>query len=264
MKSKQTNPVRGKGGAGRKDKMKGKQKKVYDKVAAGRSAMVWRKPRGTVKAYKVVPVDDGKANAGGQVEVKTVCSSTRIGRGDEDLIAARAKGGWKAVRARAANSKAGPVKQVSSWTRLLIDCCPPVAPRRPHLGVAVFVRDGASGPPDDRRYLLVCRRKAGVAGAWSLPGGRVEYGEDMRAAAVNRVFGETGLRVHGLRLMADPFASQIYPNGEHHIIVFFRAIGPALDRPKVGRWFFRNKFPTPLLQPLPSYIKQAEMTCQLI
>jgi ADP-ribose pyrophosphatase YjhB (NUDIX family) len=55
--------------------------------------------------------------------------------------------------------------------------------------VGAVVRDG------DGRLLLVRRARPPAAGTWSLPGGRVEPGEDDAAAVVREVREETGLDV---------------------------------------------------------------------
>jgi 8-oxo-dGTP diphosphatase len=47
----------------------------------------------------------------------------------------------------------------------------------------------------DRRILLVRRATAPARGRWSLPGGHVELGEDVRSALVREVHEETGLTV---------------------------------------------------------------------
>ena len=61
-------------------------------------------------------------------------------------------------------------------------------PDRPFVGVgAVVVQDG--------RVLLVRRRRAPLAGEWSLPGGAVELGETLEQAIVREVLEEAGLRV---------------------------------------------------------------------
>ena len=55
---------------------------------------------------------------------------------------------------------------------------------------------------DDRGRLLVIRRgHAPSAGLWSVPGGRVEPGEDEVAAVVREVAEETGLQVRPDRVL---------------------------------------------------------------
>ena len=58
--------------------------------------------------------------------------------------------------------------------------------RRPEVSVgAVVVRDG--------RLLLVRRGRGAAVGKWSVPGGRVEWGETLAAAVVRELHEETGL-----------------------------------------------------------------------
>jgi len=60
--------------------------------------------------------------------------------------------------------------------------------RNPGVGAAVVVRD------DQGRLLLVKRGPTSTgAGAWSIPAGFVDYGEDVRAAAARELEEETGL-----------------------------------------------------------------------
>ena len=61
-------------------------------------------------------------------------------------------------------------------------------PARPVVGVGVVVwRDG--------KVLLIRRGKSPMRGRWSLPGGRQELGETVRAAAVREVREETGVEI---------------------------------------------------------------------
>ena len=59
---------------------------------------------------------------------------------------------------------------------------------------AVEVAVGGVALRDDE-LLLVRRGHGPGAGRWSLPGGRVEFGEDLREALVREVVEETGLEV---------------------------------------------------------------------
>lgn len=49
------------------------------------------------------------------------------------------------------------------------------------------------------RVLLIKRARAPYFGAWTLPGGRLEPGEDAQAAATREIHEELGLRVFALR-----------------------------------------------------------------
>ena len=56
----------------------------------------------------------------------------------------------------------------------------------PGVGVAV-IRDG--------QILLVRRGRGALAGAWAVPGGKVDWGETMREAARREAWEETGIAV---------------------------------------------------------------------
>jgi 8-oxo-dGTP diphosphatase len=58
-----------------------------------------------------------------------------------------------------------------------------------------LVAVGAVAVRDDGALLLVRRGKAPALGRWSLPGGRVDWGETLRDALRREVVEETGLEV---------------------------------------------------------------------
>lgn len=66
---------------------------------------------------------------------------------------------------------------------------------RPGIGVSVAIWR-------EDRVLLVQRARPPFAGAWSLPGGRVEWGERLQDAARRELLEETGLRAGPLRLVS--------------------------------------------------------------
>lgn len=86
---------------------------------------------------------------------------------------------------------------------------------RPQLAVgAIVVHDGA--------LLLVRRRRPPAAGKWSVPGGRVERGEQLRDAVAREVHEETGLVVK-----VGELAGRVERiDDEHHFVIldFFASV----------------------------------------
>lgn len=94
-------------------------------------------------------------------------------------------------------------------------------PQRPQLAVsAVIFRDD--------RVLLVRRARSPGKGFYSLPGGRVEFGESLHTALHREVDEETGLRIDILGLAG---WREVLPGagGGHYLIMSFAARWAALE-----------------------------------
>jgi ADP-ribose pyrophosphatase YjhB (NUDIX family) len=93
---------------------------------------------------------------------------------------------------------------------------PPEPPSRPQIAVsAAIFRDG--------RILLVRRARSPAKGFYSLPGGRVEFGETLHTALCREVDEETSLEIEIVGLAG---WREVVPNaaaGGHYLIMSFAA-----------------------------------------
>jgi 8-oxo-dGTP diphosphatase len=91
-----------------------------------------------------------------------------------------------------------------------------VQPSRPQLAVsAAIFRDG--------KVLLVRRARSPAKGFYSLPGGRVEYGETLHAALHREVDEETGLRIEIIGLAGWREVLPLAAGSGHYVILSFAA-----------------------------------------
>ena len=83
---------------------------------------------------------------------------------------------------------------------------------RPKVGIGVFVfKDG--------KILLGKRRNAHGEGSWSLPGGHLEFNEELEDCAQREVMEEAGIKIKNIRLSTitnDKFEKE----GKHYITIF--------------------------------------------
>lgn len=77
--------------------------------------------------------------------------------------------------------------------------------------------------PRGDAVLLVRRGRPPNAGAWGFPGGKIEFGETLRAAAERETFEETGVRCAAVRVLdcLDAFAEEGAAGGAswHYVLV---------------------------------------------
>ena len=92
----------------------------------------------------------------------------------------------------------------------------PVPLPRPQLAVSASIFRGG-------KLLLVRRAHAPGKGRYSLPGGRVEFGETLHTALTREVDEETGLRIEIVGLARWREALPAVSNGGHYVILSFAA-----------------------------------------
>ncbi len=121
----------------------------------------------------------------------------------------------------------------------------------PRIGTAVWIiRNG--------KVLLGRREKLGFGvGTWCPPGGAVEYGETLQAAAIRETEEETGLILEAVRLIS--VVDDIFDH--HWVTPYFVAdwvSGEARDAiGEIGQWawFEWNELPDPLYGPTRNFVK---------
>ena len=93
---------------------------------------------------------------------------------------------------------------------------PPFSPSHPQLAVSAAIFR-------DDRILLVRRARSPAKGFYSLPGGRVEFGESLHTALHREVEEETGLKIEIIGLAGWREVLPGTSGGGHYLIMSFAA-----------------------------------------
>lgn len=125
----------------------------------------------------------------------------------------------------------------------------------PKVGMGIFVFK-------DMKFLLGKRKNAHGAGEWALPGGHLEFNEELEDCARREVLEETGVEIKNIRFST--ITNDIFKKeGKHYITIFMlsdwksgeaKVMEP--DKCEEWRWVSRNNLPEPLFLPLDNLLKK--------
>jgi 8-oxo-dGTP diphosphatase len=125
---------------------------------------------------------------------------------------------------------------------------------RPQIGIGVIIRKG-------NKVLLGMRQDSHGSGAWSFPGGHLEFGEQIEACAKREAQEETGSLISIVR--RGPFTNDIFHEERRHYITLFVVADyvsgdiEAREPEKCERWewFEWKDLPRPLFLPIQNLLK---------
>jgi 8-oxo-dGTP diphosphatase len=126
----------------------------------------------------------------------------------------------------------------------------------PRVGVATIVTDGT-------KLLLGYRKSELGKNTWGLPGGKLDFGEDLKDCAARELKEETNLTTTTDNLYHVGVTNAIFDNETHYITVIYHAIycvGKIKvlepDKCEKWEWFEYNNLPENLFLPLKNFVKQ--------
>jgi len=142
---------------------------------------------------------------------------------------------------------------------------PPAVPPSPRLAVlAVVIREVAGSDAAGPEVLLVRRANPPQAGQWGFPGGKVNWGEDLGAAAIRELREETGIEGINPRPLKviDLIAGDPARGGHHYLMAALRLdwqAGEPLARDDAleARWVACSALPWPLCTDVAAVVEAA-------
>lgn len=89
----------------------------------------------------------------------------------------------------------------------------------PRVGVGAFVLESSHEDPSNPRFLIGKRKTSHGAGTLSLPGGHLEWNEEIEPCAARETLEETGLIVDSCRFLTA--TNEIMKSDDKHYVTFF-------------------------------------------
>ena|ERR1700683_3433022 len=116
------------------------------------------------------------------------------------------------------------------------------------VGIAVFIwRDG--------KILMQKRKGSHGEATWSIPGGKLEFGESWEACGVREVREEVGVDIKNIRFLA--VTNDVFESESKHYITIWLEADWAANEPKICEpdklsdlaWHTLQDLPSPLFEP---------------
>jgi 8-oxo-dGTP diphosphatase len=127
---------------------------------------------------------------------------------------------------------------------------------RPRVGVATIIRK-------DNMILLGHRKSKLGFDTWGLPGGKLDFGEDVKECAIRELCEETGLLTTTDNLKLLGISNAIYDKETHYITIIYEVdvyVGKIkiMEPDKCSEWkfFAYNELPKNLFLPFKNFIEK--------
>lgn len=126
--------------------------------------------------------------------------------------------------------------------------------KSPKVGIGVIIIK-------DNMVLLGKRKNSHGDGAWSFPGGHLEFNESWEECAIRETMEETGINIGNIHFSTA--TNDIFENEKKHYITIFMVADYVsgtvevmeADKCEKWEWYNWNKLPAPLFLPIQNLIK---------